>query len=225
MFLHPHPGLLTTFGGGPVTSVSIFTTAQQSTGGSMGWPSNIRTGDVAVLFEVSRNTAGNPHSDVDMTTTGWSSPIFNQSDGTVGTVERDKISYKIIDGSEGANFTGISGSLFNSKQLIIIRGDNPIIGVASSSINNEVTTGNPSSQNVAASGATPPVIVFGWYMSNNNIDPRIMSPSKDNEINNGIGSRDIWVAWRIYNSSPSNTSVDMDDEGTNYLRSFYMEFN
>lgn len=212
---------------GPPTAISVPITAQQDTDGPMNWPAGVRKGDVAVLFEVSRNTAGGGAlADVDMTASGWASPILNQSDATIGTVERDKISHKILTGSEGASFTGLSGSSNTCcKLLVIVRGNAPISSVGVSTVNNQVTTGNPTAQNNTSGSGTPPLIVFGWYMASAAVDPRTMSPAKDSEININAGSRDVWVAWKIYNSSPSNVSVDMDDEGTNYLRSFFLSLS
>ena len=54
-----------------------------------------------------------------------------------------------------------------------------------------------------------------------------MSPAKDGEIQSdegGIEFFDNWLAYKIYNSSPADASVDMDDESSeNYLSSFFIE--
>ena len=48
-----------------------------------------------------------------------------------------------------------------------------------------------------------------------------MSPAKDGEVANGTTP---YLAYKVYNSSPANVSVDMDDEGDgNTLQSCYIE--
>ncbi|HWE21758.1 MAG TPA: hypothetical protein VG758_32045 [Hyphomicrobiaceae bacterium] len=49
-----------------------------------------------------------------------------------------------------------------------------------------------------------------------------MTPAKDGEINVVLGALNAYLAYKIYNSSPVNVTVDMDDEGTNELYSCYV---
>lgn len=133
------------------------------------------------------------------------------------------ISYKIADGTEsGTTLTGVSGAALTASELLVFRGNVPISGVTASTPNSQIVSANPSAQNVAASGGVPPLIVIGSYACRTtfSVDPRTMSPSKDGEIS---ASTQSYLAWKIYNSSPADVSVDMDNEGINSLQSFFLE--
>ncbi|HYM98203.1 MAG TPA: hypothetical protein VET25_00545 [Aestuariivirgaceae bacterium] len=90
-------------------------------------------------------------------------------------------------------------------------------------------TGNPAAQTVTASGGVAPLVVLGAYGARGFIDPRTFtvggSPAKDGEVHNEPGGfSNIVFAWKIYNASPADVVVDMDDEiEANYLQSFYIE--
>ena len=85
----------------------------------------------------------------------------------------------------------------------------------------ETTDGNPSAQVVGASSGTPPLIVIGAYGTTGTVDPRTFSTTKDGEIT--ADSFNAYLAYKIYNSSPQDSSIDMDDEGdANILQSCYL---
>ena len=109
----------------------------------------------------------------------------------------------------------------SAKILLVFRPDAPITTAAHADPDQFTGNGIPAAQTVTASGGTPPLIVFGAYSSSGTINPRTMSPAKNGEVANGTTR---YIAWKIYNSSPANVSVDMDDEGDgNTLQSCYIE--
>ncbi len=134
---------------------------------------------------------------------------------------RQVCSYKIANGTEsGSSLSGMAGSLATRKVVVTFRGDIPISVVTPLDVEGQATTGNPTAQTVNASGQPVPLIVIGGYSAGSGtVDPRTFSPAKDGEVNQ---SGESYIAWKIYNSSPANVSIDMDDEGTNLLTSFYM---
>jgi hypothetical protein len=136
---------------------------------------------------------------------------------------KDGIGFKVADGSEGTTVTGFSaiGTTPGATNLLLVfRGNVPVGSVsANSPVTSGVTAANPAAQVVPAAAATPPLIVFAAYASSGAVDPRSMTPAKDGEINVGTNT---YLAYKIYNSSPANVTVDMDDEGTNELSSFYL---
>jgi len=91
----------------------------------------------------------------------------------------------------------------------------------------EFTSGNPAAQTVNASGGAPPLIVLGCYVAAiNAVNPRTFNPAKDGEIQATAvdGPEDLWLAYKIYNSSPADVAIDMDDEGLfNALVSCYIQ--
>lgn len=184
-------------------------TAQTITG-----PSGIQAGDLLVLLDRATNVIGTPATVVP---SGFTS-IVNTTSANV----RQIASYKIADGTEAsASLTGMNGDVINAKALYVFRGNVAISAVNVSTPNSEATDGNPASQSVTASGGTPPLIVLGCYGSSGAVDPRTFSTTKDGEIN---PSTALYLAYKIYNVSPADTSIDMDDEGVNnILQSFYIE--
>jgi hypothetical protein len=120
----------------------------------------------------------------------------------------------------------MSGNQDVRKVLVVFRGNVPIAVATPNTWGHEITANNPVAQSVTASGGTPPLVVFGGYRSNSAaVDPRTFtvggSPAKDGEV--ASTSNLSYLAWKIYNSSPADVSVDMDDEGgTNMLQSGYI---
>jgi hypothetical protein len=141
------------------------------------------------------------------------------------TTAKSGIFFKIATGTEGTSVTGFSAggsSPIAFNLLYVFRGNVPIAAAMAGSPAFEATANNPAAQLVAAAGGTPPLIVLGGYLANAALDPRGMTPAKDGEINVVLGALNAYLAYKIYNSSPVNVTVDMDDEGTNELYSCYV---
>lgn len=196
-----------------------------STGSTITAPAGIAAGDLIILNDVASNNAGNP---TDVTPTGFTLIGTSLSNG----LQRNNLSYKFADGTEGSSsITGMNGTNTNSKSMLVFNTAGAKSFVLSTP-NEVASTANPSPQTVSASGGTPPLVVIGAYGSNpgGDVSPRTFTVSavdaKDGEINeDGATSGTTgqsWLAYKIYNSSPADVSVDMDDEGTNYLHSLYI---
>jgi hypothetical protein len=118
--------------------------------------------------------------------------------------------------------------LTNRKVLLVFRPNVPATAYTPQDAAGEVNDGNPSAQTVNASGGLAPLVVFGAYSergSGGGVNPRTFtvggSAAKDGEVNS---TSFCYLAWKIYNSSPADVVVDMDDEGAgNGLQSFYIE--
>lgn len=201
--------------GGPPTTLS-FQASATSTGSTITGPSSIQAGDLLVLSDI-RIGPGSPPTAV--VPSGFTSTQSSVSGGAFFSQFRHILSYKIADGSEAsASLTGMAGD-GGSKILFVFRPDNPITTVTPASGGAQATTGNPTSQTVAASGGTPPLVIIGAYATVHGdtvtIDPRTFTPAKTDEVrrNAVFGTIDHWLAYRVYDSSPADTSIDMDDEG------------
>jgi hypothetical protein len=138
---------------------------------------------------------------------------------------RQIASYKIAVGNEGGtSLTGMSAAFaLVRKELAVFRGNNPAVSVNISTPGAQISNTNPTAQTVLAGAGAAPLIVFGCYGSHSvgGIDPRTFTPAADAEI---TAASDAWLAWKIYNASPANVSIDMDDEGLlNTLQSFFVE--
>lgn len=186
-----------------------------STASTVTGPSTIIAGDILVLWDRASNAVAPAPSSV--TPTGFS----NVLDFTIGPT-KGMASVKVADGSEAsASITGMDGSASDRKMLYVFRGNIPATTATAQDAASEGTDGNPAAQTANASGSTKPVIVIGCYGSGSAVDPRTFSPAKDGEIS---AATNAWLAYKIYNSSPQDVTIDMDDEGLqNTLGSFYLE--
>jgi hypothetical protein len=196
-------------------------TAQDST--TITGPASIQAGDLLVLYDTAFDSSGIPTTAVP---SGFT--IISNVVGLAGD-SRLISSYKIATGAEAsAALSGLASDVpASGKGLYVFRGNIPITSAAVQDIGQQSTSGNPTSQTVTAASGIAPLIVFGCYTAFGTVNPRTFSADpKDGEINfpDGVGVFDNWLAYRIDNASGSNTSIDMDDEGTeNYLSSFYIE--
>lgn len=197
---------LTQVGSGTATAVN----------GSITSSVSVLTGDLLVFGGGSSGPSGSASIPTSST--------FAVTEENTATLKRG-ITYRIANSNLGTSITGFSATgggetVFNN--LYVFRGNVPILGVTVGSPQNETTIGNPAAQVVTSSSGTPPLIVVAHYRSSGTIDPRSFTPAKDGEINAAVGD---YLAYRIYNTSPANVTVDMEDEGTNGLQSCYLAFS
>lgn len=151
--------------------------------------------------------------------------------GSVSTSQGDRctLSYKIATGGETSITAAMSvpvGSRFLFQ--MVFRAGRAIANVTAASVNSQATAGNPTEQTVTAASGTPPLIVFGSYVSSSAaggasvVSPATFSPSEDGDVSQPTTAYRI-LKYKIYDTGPANTSVDMDDEGAgNVLQSFYL---
>jgi hypothetical protein len=198
----------------PVVAADLTTITQiasaTSTATTITGPAGIEAGDLLVLVDRAENISGVPTL---VTPTGFTS-INNLSDGAFNRVN---LSFKIADGSEAsASITGMAGTDYVTKAMYVFRGDVAIAAASPQSVAGEQTAGNPAAQNVAAASGTPPLVVIATYSAYADpVDPRTMSPAKDGEVSVSVDTQAVtWLAYKIYDASPADVSVDMDDEGT-----------
>jgi len=197
--------------GGDAALASIVQQASAtSTAATLTAPADIVSGDLLIFSDLATNI-GLPASVVP---TGFTS----LSSVSGGNNQRCITSYKIADGSEAsATITGMDGNLSDRKVMVTFRGNVPFATASPNTWGgvNQIT--NPTAQTVTASGGTPPLIVFGVYgCADAAVDPRTFSTTKDGEVSQGTN---LYVAWKIYMSSPADTDVDMDDEGGSFQNS------
>ena len=193
----------------PLTLVASNTSGAQT----ISVPGGLQAGDLMVLFDYARNSAFSaPPNTIP---SGFTAIVAAQN-----TVQsRWNLSYKIANGSE-TSLSGLTGSAEIRKILAIFRPSTGIItSVAVNDPDVQLTDANPAAQTVTAGSGTPPLLVIAAYSSNSSISPRTFSPAEDGELNR---STKFYLKYKAYDSSPSNVSVDMDDEGNdNYLASCY----
>lgn len=207
---------------GAVTSIA-YVTHTTSTGGTITAPaSGIEPGDLLVLIQYSQSIpSAGPGTDV--TPDGFTdmppSPSINGGGGT-NRSGRMSGKYKIADGSEdGATITGMNDSL-DDKILIQYRADAPLASLSVATAVIDATTGNPAQQTLLAGSGTPPVLGITAFGATGTVSPRTTSITPDHEM---TSSSHLYAHDFVQNSSPSNYTWDMDDEGTaNVLYGVYL---
>lgn len=175
-------------------------------------PASIQAGDILVLLDLAVSGS---------TPTSVVPPGFAVLQDINGSQYRQTLSYKLADGSEaGAIFTGMNGTSEDNKILFAFSaGASALIP---SPFNGDATNANPPAQTILASGAPAPLVVLGAYSSSDPVSPRTMSPAKDGEQN--TPDNGVWLAYKIYNSSPADVTVDIADEGNaNTIQSGYIQ--
>lgn len=204
------------FGAAPAGGISTLVkqTDTANTADSITFPADINSGDLLVVFGYSAGLVGSPSV---TTPSGWTLV------GSYKTLDANKttlaIWYKIADGSEASStvsswFSGDFAALISS---LTFRADKAITSAAGFDYEAIYTNADPSAQTVNASGGTAPIIVVG-YSGNGTLT---LSPTEDGSVDSGFSA---YRSWKIYLSSPSDTTVDTSDNGSgNTLQSCYFE--
>ncbi len=199
---------------GGITSISLFSSTT-STAATIAWPGGLQAGDVAVLSDVAQGFG--------VVTSVLPSGFTLIVDCSTGTsfLPRNIESYRILDGSETGNITGMS-DVGTGKWLRIFRANRPITSVTPSTWNQEPTTGNPAAQNVAAPPAGS-IIIATAYGSDGSTAFSTASPAFDGTQAFGPGGTAIG-GYKIYVSSPAGHTIDMNDNNANTLTSGSLTF-
>lgn len=201
-----------------LASITHFASAT-STGSTINFPASIIAGDLIVMVDKAATSFGTPASVTPSGFTSINEQTGNDSTGFIGY--RQHLTYKLALGTETGSLTGMNGSATNAKAMHVFRGDIAATLITVSTPNGQLTTGNPTAQSVNASGGTPPLVVIGAYGAAAAVSPRTFSTTADGEAN---PDTTLYLAYKIYNSAPANTSIDMDDEGNiNILQSCWIE--
>lgn len=193
-------------------------TSASSTTVNIAWPT-VLAGDMAIVFDVVSGYGGLPTA---VTPSGFT----KMCDANDGSLSRGILSFKRCDGTESGNLATMVIPQFSGgkKAMVVLRGDIPLASI--SGFDGEAGAFNandPGAITVNASGGTPPLLVIGAYWaSSGTVDPRTFSTTKDGEVS--FHTNSFYIAWKLYLSSPADTSIDMADEGSgNLIQGFYAQ--
>jgi hypothetical protein len=219
--------LLTATAGGPLTTITLAlsgTSPSPGNSSTITLPSGILLGDLIVIADAAD---GNTTPSA-VTPTNFTAAVAS----TTATGIRMCLSYKLADGTEGGTvITGMAGNGGGSavKVCFVFRGNQPATAVTTNSPVSEGTGNNPSAKNITSGSAILPLVVIGAYtatVGSGGVNPRAMVPAKDGElegVGNGSGfDHDLWMAYKIYNSSPADVAIDMEDENFNIIMGCYL---
>lgn len=181
-------------------------------------PAAGQTGDIAIFFDGVTNTS----AITKVIPAGWTELAYAATASGFNRVAL-ACSYKVLAGGEaGTSITGMSHDQEN-KWILVFRPDATITTVTPSTWSIQTTTGNPTSQTVSASGQPTPLLVLGVCHTESAVTFSTASPAFDAEfVNNGALGRSMRVGYKIYNSSPADHSIDMNDFSNNNLASGYI---
>jgi hypothetical protein len=188
-----------------------YVTAGTQDDGDIDLPAGLSGTDLIIYAEFAANKGSPPAAATPSGFTQW----FTMAGG----VSRIVVSYKIAEVADSsATITAaMSATLAIAQGYFLYRADANISSIVASTPDTEVTAGNPSSQTILASGQGTPLVGIGSYSDGSltgTVNPRTMSPAKDGEIDLTVSASFSYLARKLYNSSPANIAVDMDDEGS-----------
>jgi len=181
-------------------------------------PASTHTGDIIIFGHRARNSAGTPSANI---------PSGFTQIGTTLSLNQTTVAWsrKLAIGTDaGTNITVDQGTSQNRAIILVFRPNGHVTSINVADVAGGITLGNPVAQTVNASGGAVPLVVLALYATlGGTVDPRTFSPAEDAEIEIGTNTL-FFMKYKIYNSSPQDTTVDMDDEGgDNVLASCYIE--
>lgn len=206
------PSVTATAVAGALT-LSYFASAS-SAAATINYPASIQAGDLIVLFDSATEYSSGYTTLV--IPSGYTAITTFDYNYTI-TYLRTAVSYKIANGSETGSVTGMNATS-NAKAMLVFRGSSAISSITSVPIGTNITSLDPASINVTASGGTPPLIVFGYFRGESS--PTVtFSPTQDGSV----ASVYTQARYKIYNASPADTTVDINDTGNiNFDCGFYL---
>lgn len=194
-------------------------------------PATVQAGDLCVLFH---NAWDNDNDFIDTVPEGFTSINTDSYLYTTSTYMSHGISYNVISTQSQTHVLPFGNGNtvsydYETIRTLYFRPSKTIATISpESSFNLVETTGNPAQQKVPAGGNNAPIIAFGQAkVLSVTGDPAFNTATSnafDEYFNTGSGANNIEanVGYKIYNTSPIDHYVDMDDQGTNVLLSFYL---
>lgn len=201
--------------GGNVSDITVISTDSFEDTGII-IPNTVQAGDI--LFAIDGAGAGMGNPPIGFTLLQTFTP------NSIDIPMLWNLSYKIAVGNEGNSDVGTDGGFFNDSFIFVLRPNGAVSSVDNVGWVSRPTHSNPASIVLNNSGGKTPQLVIGIFMSGDGtpFSPRNFFPASDGEMTEFF----TYVQWKVYNSSPINTAIDMDDEGDdNWLLGGWLEFN
>lgn len=199
-------------------TLSLFASAVSSSSATVTMPASVASNDLAIVCDYCFDTV----TPTEVVPSGFT--LFGTSlTQTVGVNIRRVLSYKVLAGSEGgSSLTGMNSGFTRNKSILVFRSSVAGTWGTPQDIAEFLDAGNPTSQTINV-GSAPLVAVAYYNVLSGTLSPRSFSPSEDAEVT--VDGTIAYAKYKIYNSSPSNITVDSEDEGNgNHLSSFYVAF-
>lgn len=134
--------------------------------------------------------------------------------------------YKISNGTETS--VTVAHDSFTDTQVMLFRGDVPILSVTAAGYQAVVTSGNPANHNIASGSGTAPVLVIADFTASGGTDEGDIALSPTTGASSTgfayveTSGADL-AAFAIWEASPINTACDVGDRGSfTGMQSFYL---
>lgn len=179
-------------------------------------PSGVLAGDLLIAMALDGGIANGI-----TTPSGWTSVASNEASGSV----RGSIVAKVASGSESGSLSLFTSAVADAGIVLALTGGLTSLGSVIDP-DAEATTGNPTAQIKNASTlGTLPFVVVAFYGAIGGVTTRTFTGDTPDAEK---GATEAYVKWKYYaaGSSPSDITVDMDDDGgDNFLASAIIEVN
>lgn len=185
-------------------------------------PTGAATGDFAVYCEYAQGLGSRPSL---VTPSGWTNLVNNTDIGN----NRSAVFRKVLTAGDvsAGSITGMADDFYGAKLMLLFRPNSTIVTTTDSTWTSAGGDGNLSSQSIAASGQTPPLLAIGFACVGGGatVDPFSWSPAYDALVTPVDSANSMRGAYKIYNAAPASHTIDMDDEGGgNFLTGGYSRF-
>lgn len=185
----------------------------------------MQDGDLLVLYDCGNSSGSAPTKVIPTDFTEAYSWTSGTAPRPTGAISYAKVPVGGAASFSGRTVTGINGNTSNAKMLEVFRESTGKIGgvtvytptpATASSVNDPADVVAPGSGK-----AVPGIVIGSYYAGSGAISPRTMSPAKTSEDNADTGN---YIAWKLYDSSPADVTVGMDDEGSlNFVGTCYLQ--
>lgn len=212
-------------GSAAVTTISFHASAiGNDNGSSVTIPATVQDGDAAVWLSMGEGTGGasNPSP------SGWTQLAIASND-TCRIKAWTRILTASLAGTVVTGVQGLTSGTDDANVILVFRGNVPITSITSSTWLAQVSSSSPSNQVIPASGqATPLVAVASCSEPGAEVSFTTTSPAFDALIGSAESPSDniMQAGYKVYNSSPANHTVGMDDLGNlNGMMSGWLRFS
>jgi len=181
-----------------------FVASAISVGETIDVPAGARAGDLAILADFAITPAAS------VVPTNWT-----QIGTTLGTTNRRITSRRVLTGGEGT-ITGMVGATNTQKAMLVFRKRPSGLWGAPTKHTEQSTTSAPTNQVITA---TPgPSILLAVYCGSGGASTRGFTPAQDAEV--AVTGARLHVRYKIHRVANPETTITMNDDGSNILSSF-----
>lgn len=213
--------------GDPIT-LSFVAASYMNGGTTIAMPTGAQAGDIVFVVDRLGGTGSTFNFRTPLTSAGNTFTAHQTVFGGSGsTFLSTRISSRVLVTGELSTIANLHSTTTASAHrgiAILFRPSDAITSVTYTSTGGEYTVNNPAVQTVSVSNEPQAAVAIAVYTALAAVAPRTSSITLT-ELNDGAGT--LFANYKLYTTGESRTNftVDMDDEGTNLLQSFYVKFN